>query len=849
MIKAPELKNRVLPDRLRRECRPAVFNFETTAELVPLVGFAGQPRAMEGLEIGLLSGDKAYNICAIVDGGTSRSSALIGEIREIVNTHMSEVEVYDYCYTFNFRDSHRARPLLLKRGRGKPFQEAMKKMRGILVEEVPKAFQSAEFFQRTEEIKDPLWEVDQYIKQALIDAVPENLREHVLLRKVGLGEGEEGVYVLPQVGNQQWLLHHRIVSIGPGPKPDFYVIRPGDSDEYIESLNADIPEDEKSALKASIDSLQDEFRKRDGEFKRIEEEVSREIEKLQDHIISQVLDRAFKGVFEEYPEAQEFLAGLRNFVHSEYSIFFPHQPGQTPVIPGTRMDKFKVFDVNVLVDNSDLSSAPVVLEDDPTFANLFGRIVRSGIAMMPDGTPSRDSTDHTSIQAGSLLKANGGVLIFSLADLMLSPGAPGNTWRLLINALHKKELAIEDLADRSGYFPMGNFKPGPVPLNVKVVLITDRHWDTIVSQLFPADYDLFRAKAEFVSTTVRTRRNELELARFLARCSKKEGLPHATREAVAAIVEYASRLAEDRRKLSLNFNKVKDVLLQAVYWARKRDANAMEATADDVQKALEHHAYRSDAVMQRMIELRRDGVFKVDIKGKRVGRTNALSVYPLGDFAFGMPTVVSAATSLGKYDVVNIERKIEMGGPLQQKSVDVISGFFRRRFGREMPLAMNAQIVFEQNYGGVDGDSASLAEFIALISDLTDIPVLQNVAITGSCSQHGDAQAIGGVNLKIEGFFDVCRAVGNGKLTGDQGVIIPRDNLNNLMLREDIVQAARENKFRVVAVSTIDEAMEAAMGMKADAINERVREVLRDFASKAREWSSPRREQDTSKSS
>lgn len=830
--------------KLRRVCDPKSFRFKTTAEISPLTGLVGQRRAVEALRLGLLSSDKSYNIRAVLGGGTSRTSALVGVMADILKE--DERELRDFCSVANMDDSHTPEMLILPRGKAEQFRrevrELLANMQGAIFEDASSDWfhkeigviadewnrgsqeQESEFLRFSEQYGVKLWRVSMRNRAGIsFRVLPETETKQFKDEK-----GNSVVGMTKEGMRSYAAASYPSIAANTVSGEPLLLVDPNFLESWIQARP--LPEEQKEELRKLIEELENKFHEH---FERAESARSEKLEELYESLVSSTFDELSDGLGKNYPEAGVFLSSLRRSAVKNKEMFFVQDDGQAAQDATASLSA--IFDVNVLVDNSNTENAPIIVEDDPTFRNIFGRVIRPGGALAPNGTVMVREADHTSIQAGSLLRANGGALIIPLKNLVMSDDFR-HTWRMLVNAIRAEEVAVEDIADRTWFFPAGSFKPKPIPLNVRVVLVADYALDGVFSQVFPEDYGLFRAKAEFVSEIKRTKAAERDIAKFLARCSDKDGLPHCTNEAVAFIVEYASWLAQDSRKLDLDFSKLKDLFLQAAYWARQRKKNAGEILGKDVKKALERSIYRLDAIREKRNEMRSDGVLKMaGGKDGRVGRINAIAVRSTGDFTFGSPSVVSAVTSPGSFNIVNVERNVGLGGRIQQKSVDIISGYLRDRYGENengepITLTLNAQIIFEQNYNMVDGDSASIAEFLAVISDLTDIPILPNIAITGSMSQHGDVQAIGGEGFKIEGFYDVWSVLGREKPEGVPTVIIPKDNSKGLMIRQDVVAAAKDGKLIVCAISTIDEAMEIAMAKPADEINAAIRACLKKFS-------------------
>jgi lon-related putative ATP-dependent protease len=495
--------------------------------------------------------------------------------------------------------------------------------------------------------------------------------------------------------------------------------------------------------------------------------------------------------------------------------------------------QFRKYKVNVIVDNSDVKGAPVVIEFNPTYKNLFG-------ATEKEAQFGALVTDFTMIHGGSLHKANNGYLIIPVEELLRNPFS----YESLKRALRNGNIIIEELQERFGFISTKSLKPQPIPLNIKVVLIGN---PSLYQKLFILDMEfseLFKVKAEFDTTMAHTEENVRHYAAFVCTICQRENLKHLNVPGVAKIIEYSQRLAQDQQKLSTRFAEVADIVREACFYATQEKSNAVNG--NHVKKAIEEKIYRSKLIQEKIQEMIHRGILLIDTDTEKVGQVNGLSVMGLGDFAFGNPSRVTATVGLGREGVVDIEREAKMGGPLHTKGVLILSGYLNEKYAQDKPLSLSARLVFEQNYGGVEGDSASSTESYAILSALSGLPVKQNIAVTGSVNQKGEVQAIGGVNEKIEGFFEVCKAKG---FTGQQGVMIPESNTQNLMLKEEIVDAVRAGRFHIYSVKTIDEGMEVLTGIKAgerrhdgtfesETVNYRVDKQLNDMAEKLKAYQS-----------
>ena len=501
---------------------------------------------------------------------------------------------------------------------------------------------------------------------------------------------------------------------------------------------------------------------------------------------------------------KHFLEELKKYILDNLDLFKTSEEPVNPVfgVPMSQIiggrDPFLAFKVNVFIDNSDYKTPPVVIEPNPNFGNMFGKIERR---FLFGGYLS----DHTMLKAGAVSNANGGYLLVNAVDVLLNPGV----WISLKRAIKNKEVRIEDPFEQFGFASQG-MKPEPMPINVKIVLIGDATLYQTLSAYDEDFWEIFKVKAEFDYQISRNKDNMLQYAAFLSGCCEECKARHFDRGGVAKIMEYSARLVADQEKLSSRFAQVKEMIEEANYWSGKD--NAKYITAQHIQKAMDEKLFRHNLVDDRIQEMITHGSIMIDTKGAITGQINGLSVYSLGDISFGKPSRITARTYLGRSGVINIERETEMSGPIHNKGVMILSGYLGWRFAQERPLSLSASLCFEQSYEGVEGDSASSAELYAILSSIADVPIKQNIAVTGSVNQKGEIQPIGGVNQKIEGFFKCCKAVG---LTGDQGVLIPQQNLRNLMLRDEVVEAVKDGKFHIYSARTIDEGIEILTGLPA----------------------------------
>ncbi|MCK5640504.1 MAG: Lon protease family protein, partial [Gammaproteobacteria bacterium] len=541
-----------------------------------------------------------------------------------------------------------------------------------------------------------------------------------------------------------------------------------------------------------------------------------------------------KNFYQDSPHVQTYLDSVERDIIENVENFISGEEARESILATspTSVTELHRYKVNVLVDNSQAKGAPVIYLDHPSYQNLVGRAEHTARL----GTLY---TDFTQLKAGALHRANGGYLMVDVRKLLMQPYA----WEGLKRALYGKDIRIESLENMLGLMSTTSLEPEPMPLDIKLVLMGDRLLYYLLEEYDPDFAELFKVMADFEDRMERNSENNLLYAQLIATLARKEQLRPFDRKAVARLIEYGSRLIEDSEKLSTHMRSIADLLREADYWAGENGHK--HVCTDDVQQAIDQQLQRASRAREHIHEEIQRGTILIDSDGAKVGQINGLSILSLGNYAFGQPSRITATTHIGEDQVVDIEREVELGGEIHSKGVMILSAFLASRYASKQPLSLSASLVFEQSYGMVEGDSASLAELCALLSSLADLPIKQSLAITGSVSQQGEVQAIGGVNEKIEGFFDVCQARG---LTGEQGVLIPAANIKHLMLREDVVKAASAGQFSVYPVETVDQAISLMTGTEAgemdaegtypaDSINGRVLARLTEMAKIRHEFS------------
>ncbi len=786
------------PAKLRRTLDPTSLSFTATDELPVLKGIIGQPRAVDALQFGLDIQDPTFNIYVAGLPGTGRTTAVQAFLEELARQKETPD---DWCYVNNFADPYRPRACRLPPGKGRELAADMKHLVEQARQEVPRAFESDEYTGRVEAINEEL--------SSQREALLTKLGQEAQQAGFALQPSPMGLLLIPIVGGQPL------------------------SDQAFLSL----PESAREDIRRRRGALEDKVKGTMKEVRRLEREAREKIRQLDAEVALFVVGGLQEDLLEKYqgfPGVENYLKEVQEDITRNVGQFrAPAEAPQPGVAPAPWMADlpFRKYQVNVVVDNSDRQGAPVVIELNPTYNNLFGRMEKEtqfGVL----------HTDFTLIKAGSLHQANGGYLVLPVEEVLRNLFA----WDGLKRALRNREIAMEEMGERLGFVATKSLRPEPIPLDVKVVLIGT---SLLYHLLYATDEDfneLFKVKAHFDTRMDWTDDNLQDYVAFMCTLCEKEKLRHLDRDAVAKLVEHGARLAADREKLSTRFADLADVIREANF--RAGQDGSSHITADHIRQTIEARVYRSNLIEERIREMIARDTLLIDTEGAVVGQVNGLSVVDLGDYAFGRPSRITASVALGRAGVVDIEREVKLGGPIHSKGVMILSGYLAQRYAQDKPLSLSARLVFEQSYEGVEGDSASSAELYALLSALSDLPIRQDIAVTGSVNQHGEIQAIGGVNQKIEGFFDVCRVKG---LTGSQGVMIPATNVQHLMLREDVVEAVEQGQFHVWSVRTVDEGIELLTGVPAGergpdgqfpegTVNYRVDQRLREMATALQEF-------------
>ena len=762
--------NELSPEKLRLECPPDQVGCETSAELGPVDGIIGQDRALKALKFGVEMKGKGFNVYVAGPPITGKRPAARSFLENIAKTRPVPP---DWVYVNNFQNPYEPKTLKLPPGRAKVFQKDLKNLVDQAKRAVPAALQNEEFVSRGNSIT----------KKAVAERnkILSDLNKQAEVHGYSVRMTQLGITIIPVVDGKTV------------------------SQEEFDSLPARV----KKKYDQSRDTVRAALDKAGKEVNDLDARTLEELKKLRDDSVRYAIGGLMTNLVSRYeglPNVVQHLNELRDDIMENTELF---TPGGTEEKPDSEeknpLEKslpdflFRRYDVNVIVDNSELKGAPVISEDNPTVTNLLGKFEN-------ESRFGALTTDFTLIKGGSLHRANGGYLILGAIELLKNQFSYDGLKRVLQSG----SILIEETGQRLGVASTKTLVPQSIPLNVKVILVGDHE---IYQALYTQDPDfgiLFKVKAHFDDSIERNDQNQKTYGSFVHSLCEREGLNHLEAPALAKVVEYGSRLAEDQTKLSTKFPEIADLVREANFYATQDGAKIVKDV--HIKKTLDEKVYRSNLLDEKIKEMIERGIILIDTSGTQVGQVNGLSVISLGDFDFGQPSRITASLGLGRRGIIDIERESRMGGQTHTKGVLIISGYLENKYAHDKPLSLSCRLVFEQSYGGVDGDSASSTELYAILSALSELPIKQNLAVTGSVNQRGEVQAIGGVNEKIEGFYKICKAKG---LKGDEGVMIPRSNVQHLMLNEEVVDAVRQSRFHIYPVSTIDEGIEILTGVNA----------------------------------
>jgi len=768
-------KYEVTVSKLRWQCDPKLFQFECTKDLSPLREFIGQERAIRAVEFGLNMNNAGYNIYVAGLTGTGKTSVVKTYIERLIKERESRGEAFqldDWCYFYNFKEPDRPQIVSLPQGKGKGFQSQLTELLARVKDELGKAFSSEEY--QTQ--KKKMVEEGRIKQQKVFETISQEARKQGFT--------------------------FQMTPVGPALIP-LIESRPMEESEYLA-----LEETTRTELEAKRANLRKKLQAGFERASSVERQTVERLKKADKDIGEFTVSRLFAPLFAEYsdlPKVGQYLTDLKSYTLDNLNLFKATEEPVHPVfgvpvsqVAGER-NPFLPFQINVFVDNSTAKGPPVVIEPNPNFGNIFGKIERR---FLLGGYLS----DHTMLKPGALSLANGGYLLLSAQDVLTNPGV----WPSLKRAIKNKEVRIEDPFEQFGLIAPQGMRPEPMPITVKIVLIGDALVYQLLSMYDEDFWEIFKVKADFNFEIEKTEQNMLDYAAFIAGCCEECEARPFDPSGVARTIEYSARMVANQEKLSSRFAQIKELIEEANYWASKDKARFISAS--HVQKAIDEKLFRHNLIEERIQDMINRGTIMIDAEGAVVGQVNGLSIYTLGDITFGKPSRITAKTFMGRGGVINIERESQLSGPIHDKGVMILSGYLGWKYAQDKPLSLSASLCFEQSYEGVEGDSASSAELYAILSSLSEMPIKQNIAVTGSVNQKGEIQPIGGVNHKIEGFFQVCQAKG---LTGDQGVLIPHQNLRNLMLREEVVEAVRSGQFHIYTAKTIDEGIEVLTSIPA----------------------------------
>jgi len=787
-------------EQARLTYQPAAFECNSTADLQPYDGIIGQDRALSALKFGLNIRKPGFNIFVSGFAGTGKTTVIKAFLDAVA---LQKATPDDWCYVYNFKDPYCPRALRLPLGTGQTFQKDIRQLIDNTRRTLMQTFTSKEYSTRRSEAAEAFTRK----REAAFQALSERSRAQGLLLKAS----QIGLVLLPAKGDQ-----------------------PMTDEDY-----GKLSQVKKDELMQNREQLSKELKEKVLELRLEESNLEKQLAENDHQIAGNAIEFQFqetKTKYKNLPQVIAYLNEVEEDVIENFKQFFVDtKTGEADPMAQlqemSRKQTFSRYEVNIFIDRSEAKGAPVVLELNPTFNNLFGRIER-------EAQFGALYTDFTMIKNGSMHVANGGFLVMRIEDVLTN----FQSWEGLKRTLRDGKLAIEDIGERLGFMATKSLKPEPIPLEIKVVLIGEPQYYYALMQYDLEFRELFKVKADFDYVMERNEKNLKDYASVICRICNTEKMKHLSSDALAKILEHSSRLADDQSKLSTLFADITDIIREANFWADEDKTKLIEGK--HILKAIEQKVYRSNLVQQHVTEAINKGIYKIDTDGQVVGQVNGLAVMGFGDMVFGRPTRITASLGMGREGVVNIEREANLSGNIHTKGVLILNGYMIEKYATGVPLSLSARLVFEQSYDEIDGDSASSTELYVLLSRLAEAPIRQEIAVTGSVNQKGEVQAIGGVNEKIEGFFEICRYKG---LTGQQGVMIPQANVVHLMLKEEVVDAVKIGVFHIYPVINIDEGIEILTGIpagknlkpgkfEANTINDRVQKRLLTMAYAMRDF-------------
>ena len=787
------------PELLRKSCTEEISrikeskNYELPDELID------QQRAQEALKLGLKIKADGFNVFACGEEGTGKLTAAKLFLEKMVQ---NEPTPSDWCYVNNFKDPYQPSKLELPAGYSTALKKDMKELVSESMQALIKVFESEEYSKRRKEISE---KSDKKQSEMTLRINEKAAKESLLIKQTPWE-----IYTVPIIDGEPI------------------------SDEDFDKL----PIAEKQQLQDKQLRFADEMNNALKEQRLLEKETLKEHNKLENEVAGFAITELINEVKEKYKginSVVEYLNNVQDDILSNLPDFMLSHKEKLNGAINKGNEYLKRYEVNVLIDNSTQKGSPIIIENNPTYNNLLGSVEKESFM-------GSLVTDFTMIRKGSLHKANGGYLIIRASELFKNYFS----WEALKRSMRNKEIMIEEATEQLGYLTTRTLKPEAIPLNVKVVLVGSVFYYHLLFQLDNDFNSLFKIKADFNSVMERTEKNIAGYISFFDSMHKKERLSPINEQAIRKLIEFGSRSAEDQYKLSTQFGKIADIVREADHYAKEENSSTINEV--HVKKAIEQKTYRSNLIQEKINEMIKNKEILIDLSGKKVGQINALSIIDMGDILIGKPSRITSTVNLGKSGVIAIEREAELSGPIHTKGVMILTGYLSERFFQDKPVSLSARLVFEQSYAEVEGDSASSTELYALLSSLANIPIKQGIAVTGSVNQKGEIQAIGGINEKIEGYYEICKLIG---FNGEQGILIPSSNIQHLMLKEEVVDAVAQNKFCLWAVDTIDDGIEVLTGMKAGSNNEKgtinymVNSILDEFSSKIKAYASEDEEEET----
>ncbi len=757
--------------QLKNGCFPEDFSFRTTSELSPLEGIIGQERAVRAFDFGLMVKMKGYNIYMSGPSGTGKTTYARTSTEKLAAT---EPVPRDWCYVYNFQNPRNPLALRFEKGMGRQFKEDMCELVQLLKTEIQKVFRAEDY----EKQKSDLMRSFDEKRSSLMEDMSKMAAEYDFQIKTT----NSGIYFMPVVNG---------TAIG---------------EEEYDALDEAV----KNEIEKNSQVVQDKAGTIMRDIRELDKASKKELEQLEYQVGMFAIGHHISGVQEKYQDYKrviEYINEVREDVLENLGQFYEDEEdsdeGISSLLPmlGKKPaeDVTLKYKVNLIVDHSKSEGAPVVVSFNPTYSNLMGEVEY-------DSEFGNLTTDFMKIKGGLLHKANGGYFIVQAQDILSMPQA----WEALRRVIKTKEINMDSSRDQLGATVAPTLKPEPIPADIKVIMIGSNYYYELLSE-YDEEFDkFFKIKADFDYEMPRNHENMWKLAGFIKRFVEQEKTMEFDASAVCAILEYSSRLVERQNKLSTRFNQLAEILCEAVTWAKMEGAQLV--TAAHIKKTIFEKEQRMKLYEEKLGEMLEEHVIMIDTQGSVVGQINGLAVLDMGSYAFGNPSRITATTYVGKSGIINIEKEARLSGQTHDKGVQIINGFLGQTYAQEFPLSLSCRICFEQNYNGIDGDSASSTELYCILSSLSELPIRQDLAVTGSVNQKGEIQAIGGVTHKIEGFYDLCKKRG---LTGTQGVVIPVSNIKDLVLKDEVVESVKNGEFHIYPISRIEEGVALLMGMQA----------------------------------